>query len=244
MPRFDNLTLTERVHDHLKQEILANRYAPGSELLEVPLSEALGVSRGPIREALRTLEAEGLVTITPRRGAFVASLTKRDFMEAYQLREALEALGVRLAVPRLDLASLAALDARIDAMEQYAAKADHDAFFDANAAFHEAFMEASQNRKLIEVYRRLMAQMGPYRRPSARLRGNLERSIAEHREIVASARAGDVETAVTLVMRHIEVPQRSLEALTDEEFARSIQAAATPEAPLDGTGPDEPHALG
>ena len=68
MARLDNLTLRERVHEHLKAEILANHYPPGSELLEVPLSEELGVSRGPIREALRSLESEGLVEITPRRG--------------------------------------------------------------------------------------------------------------------------------------------------------------------------------
>ena len=77
MPALDNLTLRERVHDHLKAGILANRYPPGSVLLEVPLADELGVSRGPIREALRSLEAEGLVSITPRRGAVVTSLTRR-----------------------------------------------------------------------------------------------------------------------------------------------------------------------
>ena len=226
MARLDNLTLRERVHDHLKQEILANRYAPGSELLEVPLSEELGVSRGPIREALRSLESEGLVEITPRRGAVVTSLSKRDFLEAYQVREALEALGIRLAVPRLTETALDSLDDRIELMAQHAASGDVDAFFDANAAFHEAFMEASENRMLIEVYRRLMAQMGPYRRPSARLRGNVERSVAEHREIVAAARRRDIEAAVSLLMQHIEVPQRLLEGMTEEEFSRAAIGAS------------------
>jgi DNA-binding GntR family transcriptional regulator len=225
MPRFDNLTLRERVHDHLKQEILANRYAPGSLLLEVPLSASLGVSRGPIREALRSLEAEGLVQITPRRGAVVTTLSRRDFLEAYQVREALEALGVRLAVPRLTEAALAALEERIERMEEHVRAGDVDAFFEANAAFHEAIVEASENRKLIESYRRLMAQMGPYRRPSAHLRGNLERSVAEHREIIAAARAADVEAAVGLALAHIQVPQRRLEALTEEEFVRSTRSA-------------------
>jgi DNA-binding GntR family transcriptional regulator len=228
MPRLDNLTLRERVHDHLKGEILANRYAPGSELLEVPLSEELGVSRGPIREALRSLESEGLVEITPRRGAVVTSLSKRDFLEAYQVREALEALGVRLAVPRLTEAGLDALDKRLDEMAEHAAAGDVDAFFEANAGFHEAFMEASENRKLIEVYRRLMAQMGPYRRPSARLRGNVERSISEHRDILVAARARDVEAAVARLMKHVEVPQRMLEGMTEEEFARAVIQPAQP----------------
>jgi DNA-binding GntR family transcriptional regulator len=222
MPRLDNLTLRERVHDFLKGEILANRYPPGSELLEVPLSEELGVSRGPVREALRSLESEGLVEITPRRGAVVVSLTKRDFLEAYQVRESLEALGVRLAVPRLSEADMDALDAQLDAMATHAQAGDLDAFFEVNAAFHEAFMDASGNRKLVEIYRRLMAQMGPYRRPSAQLRGNVERSIAEHREILVAARGRDVEAAVAHLMKHVEVPQRMLEGMTDEEFGRAV----------------------
>jgi DNA-binding GntR family transcriptional regulator len=221
MPALDNLTLRERVHDHLKQGILANRYAPGTVLLEVPLSAELGVSRGPIREALRSLEAEGLVSITPRRGAVVTSLTRRDFLDAYQVREALETLGMRLAIPRLTDELFDELDERIARMDEYAETGDADGFFEANAAFHAAFMDASGNRKLQEVYDRLMAQMGPYRRPSARLRGNLERSIAEHREIVTAARARDADAAVALVMRHIRVPQQRLEALSEEEFARS-----------------------
>ena len=222
MARLDNLTLRERVHEHLKGEILANRYPPGSELLEVPLSEELGVSRGPIREALRSLESEGLVEITPRHGAFVTSLSKRDFLEAYQVREALEALGVRLAVPRLGEADLDDLDRRLDEMAEHVTAGDVDAFFEANAGFHQAFMDASGNRKLIEVYQRLMAQMGPYRRPSAQLRGNVERSIAEHREILVAARARDVEAAVERLMKHVEVPQRMLEGMTEEDFARAV----------------------
>ena len=227
MARLDNLTLRERVHEHLKQEILANRYRPGSELLEVPLSEELGVSRGPIREALRSLEAEGLVHITPRRGAVVVSFTKRDFLEAYQVRESLEALGVRLAVPIMASVVLDDLDAQLDVMTRHATNGDVDAFFDANARFHEAFVEASGNRKLVEVYRRLIAQMGPYRRPSARLRGNVERSIAEHRRILEATRRRDVDTAVAQLEQHVQVPQRLLERMSDDEFARMISQSLT-----------------
>jgi DNA-binding GntR family transcriptional regulator len=221
MAGFDNLTLRERVHNHLKREILAHRYPPGSELLEVPLSRELGVSRGPIREALHGLEADGLVRITPRRGAVVISMTKRDFLEAYQVRESLETLGVRLAVPRLTDDELAGLDEQIELMDVHAASGDVDAFFEANGSFHASLVEASQNRKLIEVYHRLMAQMGPYRRPSARLRGNVEESIAEHRELALAARDRDVDRAVAIIMKHIEVPQHMIATMSDDEFARS-----------------------
>src|ERR671936_2810504 len=88
--RLENLTLWERVHAYLREEIVSNRLAPGAELQEVALSEQLGVSRGPIREAIGRLAAGGPVPVRPRRGAVVRSLSKEEFLEAYQVREALE----------------------------------------------------------------------------------------------------------------------------------------------------------
>jgi DNA-binding GntR family transcriptional regulator len=237
MDRFENLTLRERVYRHLRSEIVTNQIAPGSVLQEVPLAESLGVSRGPIREALGALAAEGLVTITPRRGAVVTALAKRDFLEAYQVREVLEALAARLAVPVIGPHELEAMGEAIEAMESAASGQDLMAFFDANAAFHGALIDASGNRKLIEIHRRLISQMGPYRRPSALLRGNLERSIAEHREILAAARSGDADRTSTLVMEHVRIPLRRLEALSDEEFARQVEG---PRAPSPRAAPAAP----
>ncbi len=88
VPRLENLTLSQRAHAYLRDEILSNRLAPGAELQELALSQQLGVSRGPIREALGSLAAEGLVTVRPRRGAVVHSLSSEEFLEAYQVREA------------------------------------------------------------------------------------------------------------------------------------------------------------
>ncbi len=215
--------LRERVYAHLRQEILDNGIAPGTLLQEVPLAESLGVSRGPIREALSSLAAEGLVTITPRRGAVVAALTKHGFLESYQLREALEALAVRLAVPRMTLEELDSLDQAIEEMERCSVLQDSSGFFDANSAFHETLVLASRNTKLIEAYRRLIGQMAPYRRPSALLRGSLDRSVAEHRAIMDAARTGDGNRAAELIVDHIRVPQRRLEGLSEEQFLREAR---------------------
>src|SRR5438046_2098510 len=117
--RLENLTLWQRVYEHLREEILSERLQPGAELLEVPLSEELGVSRGPIREAIGRLAAEGLVTVKPRRGAVVRSLSKDEFLELYQVREALEIMAVRLAVPRLAPDDLAALQSLTDPMGRH-----------------------------------------------------------------------------------------------------------------------------
>ncbi len=222
MPRLDNLTLRERVHEFLKGRSwrAATRLVRSCSRYRCQRSWVSAVGRCAKHCAAWSPKASS----RSRRGAGRSwcRFTKRDFLEAYQVRETLEALGVRLAVPRLSDADLDDLDARLDAMTELAAAGDVDAFFDVNAAFHEAIMEASQNRKLIEIYRRLMAQMGPYRRPSARLRGNVERSIAEHREILVAARQRDIDGAVTLLIKHVEVPQRMLEGMTEEEFAQAV----------------------
>ncbi len=231
-------TLRELVHAHLKEEILANRITPGSVLQEVPLAASLGVSRGPIREALGSLAAEGLVTITPRRGAVVTSFTKEDFLDAYQVREVLEQLAVRISVPHMTEAELDHVDAQIDEMIRCSAAADDAGFFEANSAFHEAFVIASGNTKLVEIYRRLLGQMRPYRRPSAQLRGSLDRSVAEHQAIMVAARARDVDRAVALVVDHIRIPQRRLESLSDDDFANEDFLRSERGAPGSGSDGD------
>ena len=220
--KLENLTLWQRVHEHLRQEILDNRLPPGSELNEVALSQSLGVSRGPVREAIGRLASEGLVTVRPRRGAIVTALSAQEFLAAYQVREALETLAIRLAVPRLDAADLDRLQALVDEMVAYAdgpdVEADVDAFFRANAAFHATFVEASDNAMLQETMSRLLGQMGRYRMSSLALRGSLRRSTAEHKAILRAVRAGDADKAARLLGEHIRIPQRRLEAASGEEM--------------------------
>jgi len=216
--RLENLTLWQRVHDFLREEILSNHLPPGTELQEVALSAQLGVSRGPIREAIGRLAAEGLVTVRPRRGAVVRSLSKDEFLEAYQVREAFEMMAVRLAVPRLTEDDVARLQELIEAMEGHAQREEVSEFFDANAAFHGCLFEASGNGRLLELYRQLLGQMGRYRMRSLTLRGNLQRSVAEHRAILRAAKRGDADRAAHLMSEHIRVPQRRLQALTEDEL--------------------------
>lgn len=217
--KLENRTLWQRVHEFLRQEILANRLPPGTELQEVALAESLGVSRGPVREALGRLAAEGLVTVRPRRGAVVRSLSKDEFLEAYQVREALEMLAIRLAVPRLTVQDIKQLQGLIDEMIEQAEQGDVQGFFSTNVAFHEALVDASGNRKLKDTHRQLLGQMGRYQMRSLALRGNLQRSIAEHRAILRAVKAGDAERAAHLLSEHIRVPQRRLQAAPPEELA-------------------------
>lgn len=207
----DQRTLWQRVHEHLQDEIISGRLSPGTELQEVALAESLGVSRGPIREAIGRLAAEGLVTVRPRRGAVVRALSAEEFLEAYQVREALEVMAVRLAVPKLTADDLGELQRLIDEMSALADSGEVQGFFDANAAFHQLFFRTAGNRMLADLYRQVRAQTDRHRVRSLELRGNLRRSIGEHKAILRAARKGDVERAAHLVSEHIRVPQIRLQ---------------------------------
>lgn len=219
----DGRTLWQRVYDHLREEILSGSLTPGAELSEVALAESLGVSRGPIREAIGRLASEGLVTVRPRRGAVVSSLSTEEFNELYQVREALELLAVKLAVPRLRPDDITVLQALIDEMSARAERSQVAAFFEANSAFHVRLVEASGNVKLLELYEQLLAQLGRYRLRSLTLRGNLERSVAEHAAILRAAKRGDADRAAHLMSEHIRVPQRSLKGLSDDQFSEGTE---------------------
>jgi DNA-binding GntR family transcriptional regulator len=206
----DHRTLWQRVHEHLREEIISGRLAPGTELQEVALARSLGVSRGPVREALGRLATEGLVAIRPRRGAVVRALSNEEFIEAYQVREALEMMAVRLAVPRLTAEDLVAMEGLIDEMASRGEAEDVQGFFEANTEFHERFFQIAGNRMLSELYRQVRGQIDRHRLRSLELRGNLRRSIEEHRAILWAARTGDIERTVSLASDHIRVPQIQL----------------------------------
>jgi len=141
-------------------------------------------------------------------------------VEAYQLREALEMMAARLAVPRLTAADVASLQRLIDEMSAHADRGDVQGFFESNSAFHETFFDVAGNRMLKDAYRQLRSQIDRHRLRSLQLRGELRRSIAEHKAILRAARAGDVERTVHLVSEHIRVPQIRLQVEEHEEHPR------------------------
>lgn len=209
-PRLENRTLAEQAFEHLRSEILSGALEPGAELNEVGLATSLGTSRGPLREALGRLDAEGLVRITPRRGAVVTKLTPTEFIEAYQVREALESLAIQLAVPRLTDGDRAMLHELADAMTGHVRTGDVDAYFEANLRFHELIVHASGNQRLARMHARLIGEMNRLMRKSHELRGGMEQSVVEHKAILDAVDAGDAAQAVRLLQEHIEVPQRAL----------------------------------
>jgi DNA-binding GntR family transcriptional regulator len=217
---FDNVTLSQRVRDHLRDEILSNRLTPGTHLQEEIIAAQLGISRAPVREALRLLAAEDLVTIAPRRGAVVRSLSPEEFLAAYQVREALEVLAIRLAIPRLTPVDHGALRDLHQEMVLLAARGDVDGFFETNTAFHALVVERSGNDRLREIYRQLMNQLRRYRMRSMSLRGGLDRSLAEHAAILDAVERRESDAAARLLADHIQIPQRLLRASPESELVQ------------------------
>ncbi|MDX1414944.1 MAG: GntR family transcriptional regulator [Candidatus Promineifilaceae bacterium] len=203
-------SLTDRVYELLRTDIRNNQMLPGTQLYEAAIARELGISRGPVREALLKLAGEGLVDIIPRRGAVVSSLTWKEFIDAYQIREALETLAVRLATPLLSAEDLIILTQLHEQTTAHAHNEEADAFFEANERFHHFFVDRSGNQKLIDLYRPLADQIRRYRMRSLTVRGGLVRSCAEHEAIVDAVRTKEADLAARKMKEHIQIPERIL----------------------------------
>ena len=147
--------LADQVKDRLLQDILAGRYPPDSRIVETSLARELGVSQAPVREALRGLEALGVVEILPFRGARIRRPSTEELLEAYAVRYELEALGARLGVPRMTDADLAELEGLGEAMQRAAAVGDRHEVAVADAAFHARLLHLAGNATLERVWRSL-----------------------------------------------------------------------------------------
>jgi DNA-binding GntR family transcriptional regulator len=167
------------------------------------------------------LSAEGLITMRPRRRAEVRSLTTQELVDAYQVREALEVMAVRLAIPRVTEGDLARLDQLIDTMAERIADRAVREFFAANVEFHETLCELSGNPKLQEVHHRLEGEIGRFQGRTLELRGSLEDSLTEHRAILAAIRLRDADRAAELTAEHIRVPAQRLQATLGDDGPRA-----------------------
>ena len=218
MTSIESRTLGEQIYQALEAAIVDDELPPGTELPEVELAEQYGTSRGPVREALLQLSSDGLVVLRTRRGAVVRALSRREFLDAYQVREVLEVLAVSLAVPTLTSEQLDALDGLMERMSTAVFRDDIDMFFEANAEFHKFFVDHSGNLRLQQLHLQLSRPMARYRRRSLALRGDLQSSYEEHERIMAAVHARDAESAANLTRLHIAVPQQRLADLLDDEW--------------------------
>ncbi len=193
--------LYERVAERLRERILAHSLAPGSWIDEQALTAELGISRTPLREALKVLAAEGLVTMKLRRGAYVTEVSERDLVEVFHLLSLLEsdaAASVARDATDAELAELAALHRRLEDTV-----ADRDAFFAANEHFHMRLLEIAGNRWRNQMVGDLRKVMKLYRHHSLFKQGRLEASLKEHRKIMAALKARNPALVQQLMQQHL-----------------------------------------
>jgi DNA-binding GntR family transcriptional regulator len=195
--------LSDQVKDRLLQEILAGTYPPGARIVETRVARELGTSQAPVREALRDLEAIGVVEITAFRGARVRHPTKAQLLEAYGIRAELESLGARLAMPRMSDADFEELQSYVDEMQNAADAGDRHGEAVIDVKFHARVIEIAGNHTLERVWRYLEPLSRTYITvvvPGANLR-----QIADlHAPILTALRGGDADRVVSAYHEHFD----------------------------------------
>ena len=192
--------LYEEVAELLRQRIFARELEPGSWIDEMRIAEALGISRTPLREALKVLAAEGLVTMKVRRGAYVTEVSEKDLRDVYHLLALLESDAARVVAQQGRAEHLAELQAQQEALE--AAVHDRDRFFELNEAFHRRLLELSDNKWRSQMVADLRKVMKLNRHHSLFKTGRLEQSLAEHRDIVQALVERQAELAAQRMSAH------------------------------------------
>jgi phosphonate utilization transcriptional regulator len=222
-------SLTSVVQQEIERRILQGELAPGAKLIEASLAEALGVSRGPVREAFRMLEEAGLVRQEKNRGVFVRSIPLDEAMEIFDLRALMdEAVGRRLA-ECITPEQLRQVRAMVEAMEKAVKAGDADGYHLLNLEFHDKLVEFSGNRKLTAIYRRLINELSLFRRMNLVDAKLLPISASEHRAIVKAIAAGDAEAAGRAMHQHVmDSKNRTLRNNTPQPARTAASAPAVP----------------
>jgi DNA-binding GntR family transcriptional regulator len=192
--------LYEQVAERLRASILAHALGPGSWIDEQALAAEYGISRTPLREALKVLASEGLVTMKLRRGAYVTEVSERDLAEVYHLLALLESDAAVAVSQNASAAQMAELEGLHDELESR--MADRDRFFAANERFHMRLLEIADNRWRTQLVADLRKVMKLHRHNSLFKQGRLEASLKEHRKIMAAIKARNGDRVLQLMQQH------------------------------------------
>ncbi len=203
MTRIAPTALYQEVAERLRQRIFAHELTPGTWIDEQKLAELYGISRTPLREALKVLASEGLVELKPRRGCYVTEISRQDLDDIFPLMAMLEGRCAAEAVGRARPADIAALRVIHDQLEAAAREGRIDAFFEANQEFHRKIQELSGNRWLLSVIQDLRKVLKLSRLHSLSLEGRLQQSLDEHRAIMLALEACNAGQAEKVMHDHL-----------------------------------------
>ena len=202
--------LRELVFESLREAILSQQLEPGERMMEIQLAEEMGVSRTPVREAIRKLELEGLVVMIPRKGAYVAGLSLKDVAEVFEIRRVLEGLAAELAVDRITDDELENLERYLVKIAEDIERSDLNKVVETDTDFHTLLYQASRNQRLAQIINNLREQIQRFRATSLSHPGRMKEALEEHRKIVEAISSRDSETARRLAQEHIENAENSM----------------------------------
>ncbi|MGI9952558.1 GntR family transcriptional regulator [Moorellaceae bacterium AZ2] len=219
--------LREIVFETLREAILSGQLKAGERLMEVQLAEEMGVSRTPVREAIRKLELEGLVVMVPRKGAYVAGISTKDITEVFEIRSALESLAAALACERITEEELEELERLLVQVAECVEKNDLETLIQVDTRFHSVLYRASRNERLAQIINNLGDQIQRFRTTSLAAPGRMKEALEEHKALVEAITARNVELAQRLAQEHIEnAENRMMEAIMKEMNSRQEEEAS------------------
>lgn len=213
--------LREMVYEELKMQILKGAILPGTRMMEVELAEAMGVSRTPIREAIRKLEKEGLVTIKPRRGAYASSISTSDMLEILEVRQNMEGLAAYFAASRMKPDMLDELKHYSDKYNEAFAVGDMDMLIEYDTKFHRCIVDSCNNKVLVQMIEQLQEMVLRFRYIYYDTFKRAENMPAEHQQILDAIARGDEDAARAAADVHID----RLKTLVANEAVPGIPAS-------------------
>lgn len=196
-------SLRDRIFMQIENDILYGRYQPGESLIETKLSKELGVSRTPVREALRQLEREGLVQSIPNRGVIVKGISIQDIEDIYVIRTMIEGLAARWAAAKISKAEVQELKDVVDLQEFYTAKNESSQLLKLDSLFHDILFKASKSKPLMHTLSMFHHYIQRARSASLSTPGRAQRVLEEHKAILKAISEKDVEKAEKLTNEHI-----------------------------------------
>ncbi len=202
--------LREIVFEHLREAIISSQLKPGERLMELQLAEEMGVSRTPVREAIRKLELEGLVVMVARRGAYVSDLSIRDIAETFEIRAALESLASGLAAERITPEELEQLERTLVQIGESIEQNNMDEVVRLDEEFHAIMYSASRNQRLTQIVSNLREHITRFRLSSLAIPGRFKSVFQEHKNIVEAISERNSTLAQALAKEHIENAEHSL----------------------------------
>ncbi|MCR4430212.1 MAG: GntR family transcriptional regulator [Tepidanaerobacteraceae bacterium] len=196
--------LRDVVFGAIREAIIAGELKPGERLMEVQLAEEMGVSRTPVREAIRKLELEGLVVMIPRKGAYVAGLSLKEAADVFEIRESLEGLAAALAAERITDEELETMEKILSSIQKAVEEGDVDTIIKKDAEFHQILFAATRNDRLAQIINNLKEQIDRFRVQSFTNPARIKNILQEHRGIVNAIKDRNADMAEKLTREHIE----------------------------------------